>query len=181
MFPLVFGSTNLSLIYLASQTLGPALPSPTPLQHADVMQWNLHLLQGFITSGPFYLYCFFNCLLSSPYSSLVNTYIYNIHPCSFTLLFFKLDTHTHILLLSDPLFNKKTFICYSLIYVILCIRLSLKSSMVVWSAPASSEEVAWKLNAKWTVATLLSQSLSDHGYVNRNYKQNQENVIVQLR
>ena len=124
------------------------------LQRADVRQWNLHLLEGFITSGPFYLYCFFNCLLSSPYSSLVNTYLYNIHPCSFTLfLFFK--THTF--------------------------WLSLKSIMVVWSAPASSEEVAWKLNAKWTVATLLSQSLSDHGYVNRNYKQNQENVIVQLR
>ena len=26
-----------------------------PLQRADVRQWNLHLLQGFITSGPFYL------------------------------------------------------------------------------------------------------------------------------
>ena len=49
---------------------------------------------------------------------------------------------------------------------------------VVWSAPALSEEVAWKLNAKWTVATLLSQSLSDHGYVNRNYKQNQEHLII---
>ena len=43
-------------------------------------------------------------------------------------------------------------------------NLSLKSIMVVWSAPpASSEEVAWKVNAKWTVATLFSQSLSEHG------------------
>jgi hypothetical protein len=82
----------------ASQTLDSWLQLymlHPPLQCADVRQWNLHLLEGFITSGPFYLYCFFNCLLSSPYSSLVNTYIYNIHPCSFTLLFFKLDTHTH--------------------------------------------------------------------------------------
>ena len=56
--------------------------------------------------------------------------------------------------------------------------------MVVWSAPTSSEEVAWKLNAKWTVAALLSQSLSDDGgrrRVNRNYKQNQGNSKVQLR
>ena len=33
--------------------------------------------------------------------------------------------------------------------------------MVVWSAPASSEEVGWTLNAKWTVvATLLNRSLT---------------------
>ena len=47
--------------------------------------------------------------------------------------------------------------CYSLIYVILCVWLSLKMIMVVWSTPASSEEVGWTLNAEWTVATLLSQ------------------------
>ena len=48
-------------------------------------------------------------------------------------------------------------------YLILCAWLGLKMIMIVWSAPASSEAVGWTLNTKWTVATMLSQSLSDHG------------------
>ena len=97
--------------------------APTPLQRADVRQWNLHLLQGFITSGPFYLYCFFNCLLSWPYSSLVNTYIYNIHPCSFTLLFFKLDTHTYSCCLTQCLIKKYFHLFFNIWYFVFCLVL----------------------------------------------------------
>ena len=97
--------------HLASQTLDSWLQLymlHPPLQRADVRHWNLHLLEGFITSGPFYLYCFFNWLLSSPYSSLV--YTHNIHYCSLTLfLFFKLDTHTHSCCLIHCLIKKILF------------------------------------------------------------------------
>ena len=80
------------------------------------------------------------------------------------------NTYTHTLVVSLIfLFKKYYFIhpsnelLFFNIFDTLCIWLCLKMIMVVWSAPASSEEVCWTLNAKWTVASLLSQSLSNHG------------------
>ena len=136
----------------------------------------------------------FNCIafliVSFPHRiPLLLTLIYTIFipvPSLCSCLSGWIHTHTHSCclthcLIKQILFIHPTYIFYSLIYVILCVWLSLKSIMVLWSTSASSEEVALKLNAKWTVATLLSQLLSDHRLVNRNYKQNQGNLIVQLR
>ena len=81
LFPLVFGSTNLSLMYVERifskhiSNTGSSFTWCILLCSVQMLGRGNCICGGFITRGPFYLYCGFNCLLSSPYSCLVNTYI----------------------------------------------------------------------------------------------------------